>query len=369
MHDASAAQLIRFTLDSNAGLQVAVANVKSSALLRDFSPDDRSLIAVVVAELGSNILKYAGKGSIGVSRIDDHGCPGIEVIAKDLGPGIQDPERAMEERYSTAGTLGLGLPAVRRIMSSVEIKTGADQGTTVIARKWLEKHKDGIRDPGLRSAERPPAASIPEPALRPVGQAPGGGMLELNVAHQVRPHPAETHSGDITIVVPFDSALLFGIIDVSGHGYEAHRLARRLAAEVEPNSTLDLVEILQALHNKALGTRGAAVGLAVVDRARRRLQFAGVGNVHVRCFGSHRWRGVSRDGIIGERLPTILPQSIQLESGDLIVMASDGVSESTSVAELKRNSPHSAERIARGVITQAGKNTDDASCIVVQCRA
>jgi len=216
--------------------------------------------------------------------------------------------------------------------------------------------------------ERPPAVSLPDPAARPAGKAPDGGMLELSFGQQVRPHPAESQSGDITVVVPFDSALLFGVIDVSGHGYEAHRLARRLAAELETNASLDLVAILQALHAKASGTRGAAVGLAVVDRARRRLQFAGVGNGHIRCFGSQHWRGVWRDGIVGERLPTVAPQSIPLEPGDLIVMGSDGVSESTPVAELRGHSPLSAEHIARCVIRQAGRSTDDASCIVVKCR-
>jgi serine phosphatase RsbU (regulator of sigma subunit) len=193
-------------------------------------------------------------------------------------------------------------------------------------------------------------------------------MLELSFAQQVRPHPAEIHSGDITTVVPFDRAVMFAIIDVSGHGYEAYRLAGRLAAEIESHPRLDLVATLQALHNKASGTRGAAVGLAVVDRARRRLQFAGVGNCHIRCFGSQNWRGVSRDGVVGERLPTAFLQSIELEPGDLVVMASDGVSESTPVAELKRHSPLSVEHIARCVIGRAGKNTDDASCIVVKCR-
>jgi anti-sigma regulatory factor (Ser/Thr protein kinase) len=368
VNESASGESIRFALDSNAGLQVAIANVKSLSLLRDFSPDDLGLIAVVVAELGSNILKYAGKGSVTLSRIDAPGRYGVEVIAKDSGPGIRDPERAMEERYSTAGTLGLGLPAVRRIMSTLEIETQVAQGTTVIARKWLEKSQGGSYATGSRSTERPPAASIPEPASRRVGTAPDGGMLELSFAQQVRPHPAESHSGDITAVVPLDSALLFGVIDVSGHGYEAHRLARRLAAEIETNASLDLVATLQALHMKASGTRGAAVGLAVVDRARRRLQFAGVGNGHIRYFGSRHWRGVWRDGIVGERLPTVVPQSIPLEPGDLIVMASDGVSESRPVSELRKGSPLSAEHIARCVIRQAGRNTDDASCIVVKCR-
>jgi hypothetical protein len=254
-------------------------------------------------------------------------------------------------------------------MSSIEIKTRAGQGTTVIARKWLEKHNGGVRETGSRSTERPPAASIPDPTRGRLGVTPNGGMLELSVAQQVRPHPAEIYSGDITIVVPFDGAVMFGVIDVSGHGYEAHRLARRLAAEIESNPCLDLVATLQALHSKASGTRGAAVGLAVVDRTRRRLQFAGVGNCHIRRFGSQNWRGVSRDGVVGERLPTAFVQSIQLEPGDLTVMASDGVSESTPVAELRSKSPLSAEHIARCVIRRAGRETDDASCIVVKCRA
>lgn len=369
MNEAAAAESTRFALESNADLQVALATARASALLRDFSPDDRGLIAVALAELGSNILKYAGKGALILSRIEDRGRPGVEVIARDAGPGIRDPERAMEESYSTAGTLGLGLSAVKRIMSSVEIRTAPHQGTTVTARKWLEKSKARLRETGPRATEQSPAATMAELALMRVGPAPEGGMLELSVAQRVRPHPVETHSGDVALVVPFDDALLFGIIDASGHGYGAHRLAKRLAAEIDPNAHLDLVETFHLLHNKAGGTRGAAVGLAIVDRARRRLEFAGVGNVHLRCIGSRPWRGVSRDGMVGERLPTIIPQSISLEPGDLIVMASDGVSESTPVAELRKNSSRSAEHIANCVITQAGKNTDDASCIVVKCRA
>jgi serine/threonine-protein kinase RsbT len=61
---------------------------------------------------------------------------GIVVIARDTGPGIADVERALEAGYSTSGSLGLGLPGVRRIMDEFDIVSGVGQGTTVTVTKW-----------------------------------------------------------------------------------------------------------------------------------------------------------------------------------------------------------------------------------------
>jgi len=55
----------------------------------------------------------------------------------DSGPGIPDPERAMEDHYSSSGTLGLGLPGVKRLMDEFELESKPGEGTRVIARKWL----------------------------------------------------------------------------------------------------------------------------------------------------------------------------------------------------------------------------------------
>ena len=56
--------------------------------------------------------------------------------APDRGPGIEDLGRALEDGYSTAGRLGLGLPGVKRLMDDFEICSAPGMGTTVIARKW-----------------------------------------------------------------------------------------------------------------------------------------------------------------------------------------------------------------------------------------
>ena len=94
------------------------------------------MIATAVSELARNIVKYADKGEIVIGKIEKGRRSGIEVVARDKGPGIADIEQAVTDRYSSGGTLGLGLPGVRRMMDEFEIKSTAGQGTTVIIRKW-----------------------------------------------------------------------------------------------------------------------------------------------------------------------------------------------------------------------------------------
>ena len=149
----------------------------------------------------------------------------------------------------------------------------------------------------------------------------------------------------------------------------AQRLSQVIAEEQSSSPQSSSPEaLLRLLHKQAAGTRGAAVGLAFLDCASHRLTYAGVGNVHIRVLGARSWRGVSRDGIVGERMPGILPQAVGVTAGDVIVVASDGVSESSRSTSLLRGSILPASSIAEKVILEAGKATDDASCVVVRCR-
>ena len=61
---------------------------------------------------------------------------GVEVIARDRGPGIEDTQKAMADHFSSGGTLGLGLPGVKRMMDEFDLTSQPGQGTTVIIRKW-----------------------------------------------------------------------------------------------------------------------------------------------------------------------------------------------------------------------------------------
>lgn len=95
------------------------------------------MIATAVSELVRNILKYAGSGAIRLRRVEGPGGRGIEIEVSDHGPGIEDIDAAMSDHYSSGGTLGLGLPGVKRMMDEFSLVSTPGEGTRVTARKWL----------------------------------------------------------------------------------------------------------------------------------------------------------------------------------------------------------------------------------------
>ena len=102
-----------------------------------FDETPSRMIATVVSELVRNILKYAGTGEIRLRQVKRTGGRGIEIEAVDRGPGIADCEAAMRDHFSSGGTLGLGLPGVRRMMDEFTLESTPGKGTRVTARKWL----------------------------------------------------------------------------------------------------------------------------------------------------------------------------------------------------------------------------------------
>ena len=116
----------------------------------------------------------------------------------------------------------------------------------------------------------------------------------------VRPKVGYRHAGDAAVIVAYEGKLLAGIVDVLGHGPEAHEVAMKakhyLDNGLEPG---DPLELLKGLHDTLRGTRGAAAGLAVLDSAQGLVRYAGVGNTTIRRFGTVDDRLVSVDGIVG----------------------------------------------------------------------
>lgn len=102
-----------------------------------FDNNTAKMILTAVSELARNIIKYAGKGKIIVTPIEEESRSGIEIICQDSGPGIADLTEAMKDSYSSSGTLGLGLPGVKRMMDEFEIHSELKKGTKIVIKKWL----------------------------------------------------------------------------------------------------------------------------------------------------------------------------------------------------------------------------------------
>jgi serine/threonine-protein kinase RsbT len=103
-----------------------------------FTGTDLTVIATAVSEVSRNILRFAGQGQVFI-QILEHPRRGIQVVARDRGPGIADIEQALGDGYSTCQGLGLGLPGARRLMDEFAIVSEKDRGTTVTMTKWLRE--------------------------------------------------------------------------------------------------------------------------------------------------------------------------------------------------------------------------------------
>ncbi len=110
---------------------------------------DRTRVEIVILELARNILAHAGSGELLLEPVSDGDRRGLAVEARDNGPGIPDIELALRDGYSTAQTLGAGLPGVRRLMDEFTIRSEVGVGTVVRAIKWLGRSNQR-RQPGGR---------------------------------------------------------------------------------------------------------------------------------------------------------------------------------------------------------------------------
>ena len=127
---------IRVTISSDQDIVLARQKGRSLALELGFSSGDATLIATAISELARNIVSYAIKGEVALKGIQGSNRVGILVIGSDNGPGIPDIRQALRDGFSTSGSLGLGLPGVRRLMDEFEIVSKPGQGTTIGVKKW-----------------------------------------------------------------------------------------------------------------------------------------------------------------------------------------------------------------------------------------
>lgn len=129
---------IRVSINSDQDIVSARQKGRAMAMELGFSSGDATLIATAISELARNIVTYARKGQITLKGVQGSSRVGILVIASDEGPGILDIRQALRDGFSTSGSLGLGLPGVRRLMDEFEITSQPNLGTTVAVKKWRQ---------------------------------------------------------------------------------------------------------------------------------------------------------------------------------------------------------------------------------------
>jgi anti-sigma regulatory factor (Ser/Thr protein kinase) len=348
---------LSFPIKDQADLTLALIKTGESGLLAEASPLDQSLIKTIISELGTNIIKYATRGKIHLRRIRSDDAIDINIEAHDQGPGIVNVELAMKDRFTTGTSLGLGLPSVKRMSDTFSIESEPGQGTRVLAQKRIQgrpylqndKSRPPPRPPGRRT-ENPPKMTLQ--------------TRQLEIACYSRPVPGELVSGDMAELFELRDGVLLVLMDVSGHGHKAHALADEISRFLTLNAESNIKLLMSRLHTKLHGTQGAAVALLYIDIEKATGQFCAVGNTRAYRVVGDAWRPISKDGVLGQRLPTIPEQSVRFNNGDVIMLWTDGVSDTAGRSFAAQHSYRSADMLARDVVTELGRPYDDASCII-----
>lgn len=127
---------LRIAIEHERDIVVARQKGRELAATCGFSTTEQTLIATAISEIARNIVLYAKRGEVRLEAIAQGGRCGIRVIAHDDGPGIADVELAMRDGFSTANSLGLGLPGAKRLMDEFDLASALGRGTTVTMIKW-----------------------------------------------------------------------------------------------------------------------------------------------------------------------------------------------------------------------------------------
>jgi anti-sigma regulatory factor (Ser/Thr protein kinase) len=334
-------QDMRWLLVEDASAVAACRNAATTMAGRLQFPSSRAdQLALAVTEAASNLYKHARQGSLLLCVNRDDAVPGIDLVTIDSGPGLTDVRAAMRDGHSTAGTLGIGLGAIRRLADFSDLYSRPGHGTALIARFWPQ--------PGRPASPRP---AVPRP--------------QIHYAGLIRPITGELECGDAFGAVQTDDTVTAVLADGLGHGPLAATASAEAVAAVLDEPAGEPAALLERAHRRMSGTRGGAVG--IVQVCANVARFAGLGNVAASILSAGRRKSMlSVPGIAGHQARTIRQFDHEAPPGAAIILHSDGISSRWEVAAMPGVEARDPLLIAAVLLAEAGIHRDDAGVLVLK---
>jgi hypothetical protein len=229
-----------------------------------------------------------------VQRLSAAGSTIVEVLSIDSGPGMANPEQCLRDGYSSAGTPGNGLGAVKRLSDEFDLFSQHGKGTAVLSRVHG-------KSAGAKIAWRWGAISTAA--------------------------PRESVSGDSWRLTITADGMRLLVADGVGHGPLASEAAEGMAEIFDAAPNVALKSVIERGHVALRPTRGAAVAVASCLVGSNTLSYAGVGNISgVLLSRDGRTRGLmSHNGTVGSELRSVQELPYEWADADRLVMHSDGI--------------------------------------------
>ena len=259
------------------------------------------------------------------------------MLALDKGPGISDLPKALSDGYSTTGSAGGSLGAVRRNTNIFGITTRHGYGTVILAR---------IKQPK---------------------QAPS--QMRHVVAGLCVPYPGEHVCGDEWVVAPSAEKLGVLLADGAGHGPEVRRASLRAIEIFGQCARVSPEETAQSVHRALAATRGAAIAIAQIDPTASggKVSFVGIGNISAALVdGTGVRRMVSYNGTAGHVAPRIRAFQYPYSGVPTVILHSDGLTGRWDLGEYPGLTNAHPSLIAAILYRDFRRGRDDASIVAVR---
>lgn len=287
--------------------------------------------ALLASEVSRNVLLHGGGGQTIIQGRKNGNDPVAQILAFDKGPGIRDMAKAMNDGYSTAGTMGAGLGAMRRMADSLEIFSG-ERGTIV----FMEVHEGRQSD-------------------------------TLQLAGLAVPYPGEILCGDAWGYERQGSRTLLMLVDGLGHGRDAAEAANEAIKIFHKHAERGPAQILGYVHDALKKTRGAAAAVTELDSAAKTLTYAGVGNTGCVVLGHGSSRSlVSHNGTLGAAAPRLQEFRVEWPAEGVLIMHSDGLQSRWDLSPYAGILSRHPAVIAGVLLRDFRRQRDDASVVVVK---
>lgn len=304
-------------------------------------------ISIVINELCTNFIKHkAVDGTLIFNILNESDRVGIEITARDKGPGIEDIDNSIKDGISSKGTMGGGIGALKRLMDSFEIYSNCVSGksihsqlesigTLIILKKWASnKFKHDTDDVKVSLLSTPCAGA------------------EAN--------------GDYYYIKKFKDRCIFAVIDGIGHGEEASSASKLASKIIADNTHKSIEHILMAVNKGLINTRGVVAGIVVIDTLKKEFEYAAVGNIDFRyILNGTTERFVYSNGFLGRYSHCKIKVHRKIyEKNSVITMCTDGISNKWDYSSYLNIDLNNPALLCNLILKDFGKSIDDATILV-----
>lgn len=288
-------------------------------------------LALLATEVSRNVLLHGGGGQVVLAGMNEGQGPVARILALDQGAGIANVPQAMADGYSTGGTMGAGMGAMKRIATVLEIFTGKT-GTIVL----LELGQSAVAE-------------------------------KVRIAGMAIPYPGEKVCGDGWSYHSEPDRTLALLVDGLGHGWDASEAAKEAIETFRRRVELAPGKILEYVHEALRKTRGAVAAIAEIRPKEGALIFAGIGNISCSLYSNGASRSfVSHNGTLGARIARVQEFRSEWPADSVLVMHSDGVQSKWDLSSYAGLISRHPAIIGGALLRDFRRQRDDASVVVIK---